>query len=328
MTIQFCYKRRELITLALSVATVPVWSLGARAQPQAGMPVIGFLDTTGLLRWFDAFQEGLKELGYAPGQTIAIERRVGAPAQLSDLAAELVRLQPKVIVASGSRAAVAAKNATKTIPIVLAFATDPVELGLVASLAQPGGNITGQSNQGPGLVGKRMQLLAEIVPGVSRVGVLAEASANQVDFREIQAAAVSLGLALDSFDVASPEDLDAGFRQAAAAQSGGVAVLSGPLVFRHRDLVVAAAARHRIPAIYFDEEYAAAGGLISYGPSVTGLHHSAATFVDKILKGARPADLPVEQPTRFKLVINLQTAKALGLSVPPSLLARADAVIE
>ena len=161
---QFFYRRRELITLALSVATAPVWSLGARAQPRARMPVIGFLDTTDLLRWFDAFQEGLKELGYMPGQTIAIERRVGAPARLPDLAAELVQLQPKVIVASGSRAAVAAKNATTTIPIVLAFATDPVELGLVASLAQPEGNITGQSNQGPGLVGKRMQLLARSCP--------------------------------------------------------------------------------------------------------------------------------------------------------------------
>jgi ABC transporter substrate binding protein len=143
MTNQFFYRRRELITLALSVATASVWSLSARAQPRAWMPVIGFLDTTGLVRWFDAFQEGLKELGYVPGQTISIERRVGAPARLPDLAAELVRLQPKVIVASGSRAALAAKNATTTIPIVLAFATDPVELGLVASLAQPGGNITG-----------------------------------------------------------------------------------------------------------------------------------------------------------------------------------------
>jgi putative ABC transport system substrate-binding protein len=282
-----------------------------------------------LPRWFDAFQNGLNYLGYVQGRTIAIESRsaAGQASRLPDLATELVRLQPKVIVASGSAAAAAAKSATATIPIVFTFATDPIALGLVASLARPGGNVTGQSNQAPGLVGKRLQFLAEILPGVSHFGVIWSPASTQVDFREMQAAAVTLRLVLDSFEVTQPDDIDAAFKKA-ANRTGGVAVLSGPLIFTHRERVVAAAARHKVAAIYYDDEYSESGGLVSYGPSLLGLHRSAAVFVDKILKGAKPGDLPVEQPTRFELVVNRKTAKALGLTVPQSVILRADRVIE
>ena len=273
----------------------------------------------------------MNDLGYVQGRTIAIELReaAGQAKRLPELAAELARLQPKVIVASGSPAAIAARNVTVTIPIVFTFATDPVGLGLVASLARPGGNVTGQSNQGAGLVGKRLQLLAEMVPNASRFSAIWTPSftASHFDFREMQATAVELRLVLDSLEVTRPEDFDAAFK-AAAATSQGVVVLSGPLIFTHRDLVVAAAARHKVPAIYYDAEYSESGGLVSYGPSLFDLHRSAAIFVDKLLKGAKPNDLPVEQPTRFKLVVNMRAAKTLGFTVPPMLLVRADEVIE
>jgi putative ABC transport system substrate-binding protein len=320
-------RRRDFITL---VAGVAAWPRAARAQ-QPALPVVGYLDASGVPRWFEAFQRGMNDLGYLQGRTIAIELReaAGQAKRLPELAAELVRLQPKVIVASGSPAAIAARNVTATIPIVFTFATDPVALGLVASLARPGGNVTGQSNQGAGLVGKRLQLLAEMVPNASRFSAIWTPSfaSNHFDFREMQAAAVELRLVLDSLEVTRPDDFDAAFK-AAATNSHGVVVLSGPLIFTHRDLVVAAAARHKVPAIYYDAEYSESGGLVSYGPSLFDLHRSAAVFVDKLLKGAKPAELPVEQPTRFKLVVNMRAAKTLGFTVPPMLLVRADEVIE
>ncbi|HXO70349.1 MAG TPA: ABC transporter substrate-binding protein, partial [Bradyrhizobium sp.] len=320
-------KRREFLG---GLGAAAAWPLAARGQQHA-IPVVAYLDGSGVPRWFEAFQLGMSDLGYVQGRTISIELRdaVGQAKRLPELAAELVALQPKVLVASGSPAAIAARNASATIPIVFTFATDPVGLGLVASLARPGGNVTGQSNQGEGLVGKRLQLLAEMVPGASRFAAVWAPSfaASQADLREMQAAAVALGLVLDSLEVTRPEDLDAAFRQA-AANSHGVVVLSGPLIFTNRDLVVAAAARHKVPAIYYDEEYSEPGGLVSYGPSLSDLHRSAAVFVDKILKGAHPNDLPVEQPTRFKLVVNMRAANSLGFTMPQTLLVRADAVIE
>jgi putative tryptophan/tyrosine transport system substrate-binding protein len=322
-------RRRDFIA-AVGLAPA-MWPFPARAQRPPAIPLIGYLDSSGLPPWYAAFERGLNDLGYVQGRTIAIEHRsaAGQAERLPALAAELVSLQPKVIVTSGSPAAVAASKVTATIPIVFTFATDPVGLGLVASLARPGGNITGQSNQGPGLVGKRLQVLAEMVPGASRFSVVWTPSfaANHADFGEMQKAAATLGLVLQSLEVTRPSDFDAAFKEA-AARTSGVAVLSGPLIFAHREPVVAAAARHKVPAIYYDAEYAEAGGLLSYGPSLVGLHRSAAVFVDRILKGERPADLPVEQPTRFKLVVNMKTAKALGLTVPPALLVRADDVIE
>jgi putative ABC transport system substrate-binding protein len=322
--------RRRDVIVALGAAPA-LWPFAARSQRPAPIPVIGYLDASGLVNWYEAFQRALNDLGHVQGQTITLEHRsaAGQANRLPALAAEIVRLQPKVIVASGSPAAIAARNATTSIPIVFTFATDPVGLGLVASLARPGGNITGQSNQGPGLVGKRLQLLAEMVPGGSRFGVIWTPSfaANHTDFGEMREAAATLRLMLSSFEVTRPSDIDAAFRQA-AAETNGVAVLSGPLIFAHRERVVSAAAQHKVPAIYYDGEYAESGGLISYGPSLVGLHRSAAGFVDKILKGEKPADLPVQQPTHFHLVINMKAARALGLAVPNALLARADETIE
>jgi putative ABC transport system substrate-binding protein len=320
-------KRREFLG---GLGSAAAWPLAAQGQQHA-IPVVAYLDGSGVPRWFEAFQLGMSDLGYMQGRTISLELRdaVGQAKRLPELAAELVRLQPKVLVASGSPAAIAARNASATIPIVFTFATDPVGLGLVASLARPGGNVTGQSNQGEGLIGKRLQLLAEMVPGASRFAAVWAPSfaASQADLREMQAAAAALGLVLDSLEVTRSEDLDAVFKQA-AAYSHGVVVLSGPLIFTNRDLVVAAAARHKVPAIYYDEEYSEPGGLVSYGPSLSDLHRSAAVFVDKILKGAHPNDLPVEQPTRFKLVVNMRAANSLGFTMPQTLLVRADAVIE
>ena len=321
-------RRKNVFALVVLGGAAAAWPFAVRAQRQ-GMPLIGYLDSSGLPGWFEAFQHGLNDLGYVQGRTISIESRsaAGQARRLPDLAAELVRLQPKVIVASGSAAAVVAMKATATIPIVFTFATDPIALGLVASLARPGGNVTGQSNQAKGLVGKRLQILAEVLPRVSHFGVVWSPASTQVDFGEIQAAAVTLRLALDSFEVTRPEDIDAVFKKA-ANQTGGVAVLSGPLIFTHRERVADAAARHKVPAIYYDAEYSESGGLFSYGPSLLGLHRSAAVFVDKILKGANPGDLPIEQPTRFELVVNLKTAKVLELTVPQAIILRADRVIE
>jgi putative ABC transport system substrate-binding protein len=254
----------------------------------------------------------------------------GLSDRLPALAAALVAAGPRVIVASGSRPAAAAKEATPTIPIVMTFATDPVGMGLVASLARPGGNVTGLSNLGAGLMGKRLELLKEIVPGLRRVGVVWAPAVNkefQLDYGELRVAADRLGLAVESFEVVRAADYDDAFRQA-SARVEATAVLSGPLAFANRQAITAAAARHKVPSVYYDAEYALAGGLVSYGPSLADLHRRAAYLVDKILKGASPADIPIEEPTRFALVVNLKAARALGIALPEPLLARADEVIE
>jgi putative ABC transport system substrate-binding protein len=317
--------------IAIAIMGVGASAADAIAQVPGGAPRIGYLEVTTALGWFEAFQRGLSELGYVENRTIIVERRsaAGQVERLPDLAAELVRLQPHVIVASAPPAALAAKNATATIPIVMTYTGDPVGLGLVASLARPGGNITGLSNLATGLMGKRLELLAEIVPGLSRMGIIWEPAGEmpRMNYRELQAAAAALRVEIESFEVTRPEDFDAAFKSA-SARVGGVAVLNGSIVGQHRKDVVAAAARHKMPAIYFASEFAAVGGLASYGANIPDLHRRAALFVDKILKGAKPADLPVEQPTKFELVINLKTAKALSLTIPPALLARADEVIE
>lgn len=322
-------KRREVLA-ALGTAIVS-WPTAVRAQRSGTIPLIAYLDGSGITSWYEAFRQGLNDLGYVEGRSIAIEHRSadGQADRLPALAKQLADLKPSIIVASGSPAAVAAKNVTETIPVVFSFATDPVGVGLVASLARPGANVTGLSNQSPGLVGKRLELLAEIVPGVSSFGVVWTPSflANHADFAEMQQAATALHLTLSSLKVTRPGDFDAVFSEA-AARTSGVAVLSGPLIFAHRESVVAAAARHKVPAVYYDGEYAHAGGLAAYGPSLVGLHRRAATFVDKILKGEKPADLPVEQPTRFNLVVNTKAAKALGFTFLPAVLVRTNEVIE
>jgi putative ABC transport system substrate-binding protein len=309
---------------AVLVATVP----HVRAQPPE-IPVVAYLDGASVPTWFDAFRTGLRDLGYVEDRTIIIRRRSAAgPTAWAELADDFVRLRPRVIVASGSLPALAAKKATATIPIVVAFATDPVELGLVPSLARPDGNVTGMSNMGGGLMGKRIELLAEMVPGTRLAVVWSPAvAANHTDYRDLQTAASALNLELHSLQVLSPDQYDEAFRQA-SLRAGRVAVLSGPMAFRNREIIIAAAARHKVAAIYYDAEYARSGGLVSYGPGLVNLHRRAAIFVDKILKGARPSDLPVEQPTQFELAVNLKAARELGIEIPATVLARADEVIE
>ena len=322
---------RRLCTLCALLAGLFAGAGGAGAQGSSAPPLIVYVDGAPVPHWFEAFKEGLRDLGYVENRSIVIERRVTAEPStpLSATLAELIKSQPQVIVASGTLPALAAKKATTTIPIVVAFATAPVELGLVESLAHPGGNVTGLSNMGAGLMGKRLELLAEIRPGLSHVGVVWAPSAltNQIDLRELKAAASSLNLPLQSFEVMRPDQYDAAFAEA-KARGLGVAVLSGAMAFSNREIIVAAAARHKVPAIYYDTEYARSGGLVSYGPSLLALHRRAALFVDRILKGTKPADIPVEEPTTLELAVNLRTARALGVEIPAAVLARADEVIE
>jgi ABC-type uncharacterized transport system substrate-binding protein len=257
----------------------------------------------------------------------------GKPERLSALAAELVALKVDVIVAAGAPHALAVKQTTRTIPIVFAVAADPVTDGLVTSLARPGGNVTGLSSFGPELVGKRLELLRQAVPGVSRVAVLWQpgGSGERTDkdmLKRAEVAARALGVRLQFVEARGPADIDRAFSDMTRERADALIVLGSPMFFAERRRLVDLAAKHRLPALYSARDSVDAGGLMSYGQNFADLFRRAATYVDKILKGAKPADLPVEQPTKFELVINLRTAKALGLTIPPSLLARADQVIE
>jgi ABC-type uncharacterized transport system substrate-binding protein len=325
-----------LVTLALGLLLAP---LAAEAQPPAKVPRIAFL--AGGSRAADslllaAFWRQMKELGYIEGKNIAAEYRFaeGVAEQLPDLAAELVRLNVDVIVAPAS-GAVAAKKATHTIPIVITHASDPVGLGLVASLAHPGGNVTGLSSFASELGGKLLELLKEAVPGVSRVAVLwwKLPTPSRIDYDalllgEIQVAARALRVVLQPLALQGVNDFEWAFSAMTAARADAVIVLRNPLTTTHRTRIVSFAATSRLPAMYSDREFVDAGGLMSYGASIADLWGRAAVYVDKILKGAKPADLPVEQPTKFDLVINLKTAKALGLTLPPSILFQATEVIQ
>ena len=309
--------------------------LAAEAQAPAKVPRIGFLSArspTDNPYFIEAFRQGLRELGYVEGQNIAIEYRFaeGRPERLPALAAELVRLKVDVIVTGGPPAPEAAKQATGTIPIVFAVAGDPVAEGLVASLARPGGNITGLASIAPEVVGKQLELLKEVAPKVSRVAVLQNPSnqAHPLRLRQAEGAARALGVQLHIVQARTPPEIDAAFAAMRSQRAGGVLVLRDPLFLAQRTQIAALAAKSRLPAVYGLREEAEAGGLMAYGANVPLMYRRAATYVDKILKGAKPADLPVEQPTKFELVINLKTAKALGLTIPPSLLQRADEVIQ
>jgi len=321
----------RLVRSALAVILGLAMVSGAMAQVPSVAALVGFLEVSGGSEWRDAFRHGLSDLGYVEGRTVVIEPRdaSGRYERLPDLAAELVRLHPSVLVASDPLSAVAAKNATSTIPIVMANSNDAVGMGLVKSLARPGGNVTGLSTLSTGLSGKRLELLAALVPGLSRVGVVWHPALQpaQMAYRDLQAAAKALHFSLESFEVTRSEDLDPAF-QAASQRTGAVAVLNSPIMVQNFDFVVAAAARHKVPAIYYSTEFTHAGGLMSFGANLSEMHRRAAVYVDKILKGAKPGDLPVEQPTKFELVVNLKAAKALGLAIPPSFLVRADEVIE
>jgi len=329
-------RRTFLCGLILGVLATP---LAAEAQQPGKVARIGYLAQgsapSGPI--FEAFRQGLRELGYVEGQNIVIEYRWAADRleRLPDLAAELVSLKVDVIVAGGTLAPLAAKQATRTIPIVLAAAGDPVGTGLVASLAKPGGNVTGLSNLSRDLTAKRLQLLKEIVPGLSRVAVLWNAAniVAALHIPETEAAARTLGLQVQSLEVRSPDDfenalLERKVLRAAISEGGALFLVDDPLVMRYRQPIADFAIRNRLPSTAIYKNFAEAGGLMTFGASLPDLFRRAAIFVDKIFKGAKPADLPVEQPTKFELVINLRTAKALGLTIPQSVLLRADQVIE
>ena len=275
-----------------------------------------------------ALREGLRELGYVEGQNIAIEWRwaQGKDERYPDLAAELVKLRVDIIVAPTTAGAQAAQKATKTIPIVMGFVTDPVALGLVANLARPGGNITGLGVPTPEIAGKRLQLLREVAPTVARIAVLSDPS-QPADLRGTEAAAQALGVQLQVWKVRSGDELDRAFTAIARERAAGILILPSTTLYANRAHIAQLAVKHRLPTSAWARELTEAGCLLSYGASNSDAARRAAYFVDKILKGAKPGDLPVEQPTKFELVINLKTAKALGLTIPPPLLQRADDVI-
>lgn len=321
-----------IVTLTLSLLAV---ALPAGAQPAAKVPVIGMLDYSApdaaRLAWWQAFREALQELGYVEGRNIAFEARwaEGRVDRLPGLAAELVRLQVKVIVTGGGETARAAKQATATIPIVMATGGDPVQLGVVASLAQPGGNVTGVTSLSSQLIAKRLQLLRELLPKVSRVAVLSDETPNsEMSVRDLEAAARILGIEIHPVGGRDPNQIDRAISGARRERAGALIVVASPSVFIERRRIAELALKYRLPTAVGAREYAEAGGLFSYAVNYTGLFRRAAVYVDKILKGAKPGDLPIEQPTTFELVINLKTAKALGLTIPSSFLLRADEVIQ
>jgi len=326
-------RRTFLGMMAGSLLAAP---LAAEAQPVATVPRIGYLalNPTANPHLHEAFRQGLRDLGYVEGRNVVIESRdaEGKPERLPALAAELVALKVDVLVAQPTVAALAAKQATRTLPIVFPVA-DPVSSGLVTSLARPGGNLTGLSILAPEMVGKGLELLKQAVPGVSRVAVLWDPGAfperTAKDMRkEVKVAARALGVRLQFIEARGPDDFDRAFSEMTRARAGALTVLGGSMLFSERKRLVDLAAKNRLPAVYPWREGVDAGGLMAYGPNVADLFRRAATYVDKILKGAKPGDLPIEQPTKFELVINLKTAKALGLTIPRSLLQRADQVIE
>jgi putative ABC transport system substrate-binding protein len=320
--------------LLSACATLIVASLQlADAQQAKKVPRIGYLQIGSQLGpTGEAFLQGLRDLGYVEGKSILIEYR-GDPQRsedrLPEFAADLVRLKVDVIVALSPPAALAAKNATKTIPIVMRSTSDPIQAGFVASLARPGGNITGVTSISTDLYGKRLELLKEVIPRLSRVGVLRnpDRSAEASNSKEMEIAARSLDLRLQFLEVRSSNDFENAFRAAGKARAEALITIRTPLINGQKKRVADLAMKSRLPAIYDDREYIDAGGLMSYGTDLAELHRRAATYVDKILKGAKPADLPVEQPTKFEFIINLKVAKQIGLTIPPNVLARADKVI-
>jgi putative ABC transport system substrate-binding protein len=326
-------RRRFLLTSLAGALAAPV---AAGAQQGMRLPRIGFLSPSSLsdsrtLRYFGAFRQGLRELGYVEGQHIAIEARwaEGNYERLPGLASELVRLKVDAIVAYGV-AIQAAQQATETIPIVMAVVIDPVGAGFVASLGRPGGNITGLSSMAPDMVGKQLELLKEAVPKVSRVALIGNPAnqGNAAQMRQALDTARRLGVQLQRLEARSPNEIDRAFAAITEERAGAVIVFADAVLLDHRGRIADLAARRRLPMVSVMVENVEVGGLMAYGPSIADRFRRAATYVSKILKGAKPADLPIEQPTKFELVINLKTAKALGLTIPPSLLARADQVIE
>ena len=324
-------RRREFITLLGGAAA---WPLAARAQQAGKLPTIGFLGAVTALaggQWAAAFVRRLRELGWIENRTVAIEYRwgEGRDERFAEIAAEFIRLKVDVIVTVATPPTIAAKQATSVIPIIFAVAGDPVATGLVASLAQPGGNVTGLSAQASDTASKRLELLREVVPNLRRLAVLANVASPQalVEIREVQAAAGKLGLAVILSEIRRAEDIAPVF-DALKGRADGLYVCADPLMNTNRTRINILAVGARLPTMHSFREYVEAGGLMSYGANVPDLLRRAADFVDKILRGAKPADLPVEQPTKFDLILNLTTAKVLGLTISDSFLLRADEVIE
>ena len=323
--------RRDTVLALLALAAAP---LTAQAQPTARVYRVGFVSPTSPGSTFHAFWDGLRELGYVKGKNVIVEARFaeGRPERLPELVAEALRLRIDVLVVGSAVGALAAKRATKTVPIVFAGVTDPVAPGIVASLARPGGNITGATMGigGADFGGKWVELLKGAIPDVSHVAVLwnSASPSGAPLLPGIQTAARTLNVKLDLLDAGDPTKLDRAFSAIGATGARGIIVTYDPFFYVYRGQLVQFAARKRLPAVYFSNAFTDAGGLMAYGSSPEDSYRRAAAYVDKILKGAKPADLPVEQPTRFDLVINLKTAKALGIAIPQSFLVRADRVIE
>jgi ABC-type uncharacterized transport system substrate-binding protein len=324
-------RRAFLGTLAGGLLAAP---RAVEAQRAAGkVPVLGLLDFSasdpGRVDWWKAFRRGLQELGYVEGQSIRFEVRwaQGREDRLAKMAAELVALPVDLIVTGGGESARAAKRATATIPIVMATGADPVKFGLVQSLGRPGGNVTGVTSLSSELIAKRVSLLKELLPKVSRVAVLWDGTGNaRLSVQELEAASKTLGVSVRPVIARGPSEFEPAI--AVAAKEHALFVVGSPILFTERGRIAALALKHRLPTLVGGREYAEAGGLLSYAVSYPVLFRRAAIYVDKILKGAKPADLPLEQPTTFELVINLKTAKALGLTIPQPLLLRADEVIQ
>ncbi len=322
------------ITLAIGIL---VAAIAVEAQQPAKAPRIGVLlpgnpATAARNPRMQAFYQALRDFGWIEGQNVVFERRYaeGQYGRLSALATELTRLHVDIIVTASTPPAVAAKSATTSIPIVILDPGDPVATGLVTSLARPGGNVTGVASIAPDLAAKRLQLLKEAAPKVSRVAVLFNAAIPpaEVALRELQAAAQTLGVHIGPVGVEGPSGLEDAFGAIAKERAAALVVFPDPLTFTNQDRIVAFAAKGRLAAMFGAREFVDAGGLMSYGPNYPGMFRRGAYYVDRILKGTRPFDLPVEQPTRFELVVNLRTAKALGLAIPPSIMARADHLIQ
>jgi putative ABC transport system substrate-binding protein len=329
--LMFGMRRREFIMLLGGAAAWPLW---ARAQQAGKPPTIGFMGSTTpsvAAQWVASFVQRLRELGWLEGRDVAIEYRwaEGRSERYTEIAAEFVRLKVDVILTHNTPTVLAAKQATSVIPIVFATAGDPVGSGLVATLARPGGNVTGISSQGSDTAGKRLELLREVVPGLRRFAVLANLASSYpaLELGEVQAASRTLGLEVIPFDIRRDQDIALAF-EALKGHAEALYIVADPLVSTNRIRINTLALGVRLPTMHNVRELVEAGGLMAYGPNWPSQFRRAADFVDKILRGAKPADLPVEQPTRFDLVINLTTARALGLDVPSTLLARADEVIE
>ena len=327
--------RKARVLSILFVVVLLAVAVIVGAQQPTKVPRIGFqFDSplSAVAARVEGFHQGLRELGYVEGKNIIIEWRSaeGKPERRNEIAADWARLKVDIIVTGGPTSTSAAKEATTTIPIVMAFDNDPVGNGFVASLARPGGNITGLATLSPELSGKRLELLKEILPKLSRVAVLRTSTTpgTAQELKEAELAAGAFGVKLQYLDVRDPKDIETAFRAAGKGRADSVLVLTSPVINPYRKEIAELAVKSRLPAIYNSPEFVEAGGLVSYAANSNDSFRRAATYVDKILKGAKPADLPVEQPKKFELIINLKAAKQIGLTIPPNVLARADRVIQ